>query len=377
MFKSIQDPVWGYLEVPEGMDKIIDTSDFQRLHGIKQLGMCYLVFPGAVHTRFQHSIGTMHLASEFGMRLKTNHPRELAAAALLHDVGHFPLSHSFESYFEKTLGKSHEDVSADIIGGNVGDGSVRDALLTIHIDPDMVIDIIHGRDENLAMESSIISGPLDADEMDYLMRDSYFTGAGNTSFSIRRLIDIIQTDGRTLYVEDKGLTSVESVLISRLLMHKSVYFHKTVRIAQKMIEMALKKFSGDPASLFRMNDYLFLEKLSQDSECREMMNRIFRRQLYKVVYSREYNEEYDPDIEREFYEQYPGLILDYIPPYSFMDRKKAKNEVNIMRKGKMIDVKEVSPLLNSIYESFNKRSLYVYGPEKSEELSEELKNFFS
>lgn len=377
MFKSIQDPVWGYLEVPDGMDKIIDTSDFQRLHGIKQLGMCYLVFPGAVHTRFQHSIGTMHLASEFGSRLKTKYPRELAAAALLHDIGHFPLSHSFESFFERKLGKSHEGVSADIIGGKIGDGSVRDALLSIHIDPDTVIDIINGRNEEVAMESSIISGPLDADEMDYLMRDSYFTGAGNTSFSIRRLIDIIQTNGKILYIEDKGLTSVESVLISRLLMHKSVYFHKTVRIAQKMIEMALERYDGDPASLFRMNDYLFLESLAQDRECKEIMNRISRRELYKVVYSRDHNEEYDSGLEREFYEQYPDLILDYIPPYSFMDRKKAKNEVNIGRKGKMIDVKEVSPLLNSIYESFNKRSLFVYGPKKNNELSEELKNFFS
>lgn len=377
MFKSIQDPVWGYLEVPDGMDKIIDTSDFQRLHGIKQLGLCYLVFPGAVHTRFQHSIGTMHLASDIGLRLKTKYPGELAAAALLHDIGHFPLSHSFESFFYRKLGKTHEDVSADIIQGKLGDGSVSDALVDMHIDPDTVVDIIHGRHQDLAMESSIISGPLDADEMDYLMRDSYFTGAGNTSFSIRRLIDIIQTDGKVLYIEDKGLTSVESVLISRLLMHKSVYFHKTVRIAQKMIEVTLEKYEGDPASLFRMNDYLFLERLSQAEECKGIMDRIARRALYKVIYSTDHNQEYDSGLDREFYDQYPDLILDYIPPYSFMDKKKAKNEVNIGRKGKMIDVKEVSPLINSIYESFNKRSLYVYGPEKNNDLAEELKNFFS
>ncbi len=377
MFKSIQDPVWGYLEVPEGIDRVIDTYDFQRLHGIKQLGMCYLVFPGAVHTRFQHSIGTMHLASELGKRLGSKYQRELAIAGLLHDVGHFPLSHSFESFFEEKIGKSHEDVSADVIRGKVGDGGLMESLLKAQTDPEVVVDILSGRKEEFSVESSIISGPLDADEMDYLMRDSYFTGAGNTSFSMRRLIDIIRTDGKILYIEDKGLTSVESVLISRLLMHKSVYFHKTVRIAQKMIEKALENFTGDAHLLYRLNDYTFLDRLSKDSECKNIIDLISRRKLYKVVYKTDWNREFNPVLEKEFYNQYPDLLLDYIPPYSFLDRKKAKNEVKIGRNGELTDVKDVSPLLNALYESFNKRSLYVYGSTEGKEITKELQSFFS
>ena len=373
MFKAIQDPVWGYLEIPEQFIKIIDTKDFQRLHWIRQLGLCYLVYPGAVHTRFQHSLGTMHLASLFGEKLNTEHKTELALSALLHDIGHFPFSHSFEDYFKQTMNKDHESVGIDIIMGKTEDQAVALEIEKIGVDPSVLVHILKGDKPEFSIESSIVSGSLDADEMDYLVRDSYFTGAGNLSLSIKRLIDIIRSDGDELYIEEKGVTSVESILISRLLMHKSVYFHKTAKIAQKMIERSLWRFSGAPDSIYRTTDGLLLEKLKNFNNCKETIDDIENRRLLKIIFKTDKVKMNENEISEILRKQFPDLIVDFIPPLSFLDRKKTKDEVLVKIGNDLVNISDVSPLLNSLYESFNRRTLYVYGESKYLDSQEKLK----
>ncbi|MHB1439222.1 MAG: HD domain-containing protein [Cuniculiplasma sp.] len=377
MFKAIQDPVWGYTEIPEKFLRVIDTQEFQRLHWIRQLGMCYLVYPGAVHTRFQHSLGTMVLAQQIGEKLGTQFPNEVAAAALLHDVGHFPFSHSFEDYFEKKFKTNHEKRGIGIVNGKIGSGEINENLIKENIDPEIVGIILSGTKEEFALESSIISGPLDADEMDYLVRDSYFTGTDHLSFSLKRIIDILRTDGERIYIEEKGVTSIESVLISRLLMYKSVYFHKTVRIAQKMIEKTLYKLKNPDISYLSMHDDLFLSTVGQREQSSGLINMINKRKLYKMIYRGEAPSERKEEVERRLLEAYPELIIDYIPPYSFKDRKRSKDEVIVKQENGFKDISSISPLLNSLYDSFNRRYFYVYGPENIEITHQTIENLLS
>ena len=377
MFKAIQDPVWGYTEIPEKFLKIIDTQEFQRLHWIRQLGMCYLVYPGAVHTRFQHSIGTMALASQISEKLHTKYPLEVTFAALLHDIGHFPMSHSFEDFFQEKFKIGHEQNGREIINGKKGTGEIRECLEANDVDPDVIIRILSGDHREFQLESGIVSGPLDADEMDYLVRDSYFTGTGNIAFSIKRMLDILRTDGERIYIEEKGVTSVESILLSRNLMHKSVYFHKTVRIAQKMIERALRSVDSVEKSILSMHDDIFMDYLRNDSKSSEIMKRIGRRNLYKVVYRDQAPDLYDPKMEKRVLKKYPELIIDYIPPYAYQDRKRSKNEVLVKQGKKFMEISSLSPLINSLYDSFNRRSIFVYGPDDMEINQEEIRELLS
>ena len=373
MFKAIQDPVWGYTEISEKFLKIIDTPEFQRLHWIRQLGMCYLVYPGAVHTRFQHSLGTMTLASQIAQKLETKFPVEVTFAALLHDIGHFPLSHSFEDFFEEKFHVNHEENGREIILGKKGTGEIRECLESNDVDPEVITRILSGKHREFQLESGIVSGPLDADEMDYLVRDSYFTGTGNIAFSIKRMVDILRTDGEKIFIEEKGITSVESILLSRNLMHKSVYFHKTVRIAQKMIESAMKSLDKVDSSVMGMHDDIFMSYLRNQDSCSEMIRQIDRRNLYKVVFRDQAPDIRDPEIENKILEKYPELIVDYVPPYAYQDRKKSKNEVLVKQGRKFMEISSLSPLLNSLYDSFNRRSIFIYGPQNLEIRPEEIR----
>jgi HD superfamily phosphohydrolase len=374
MFKAIQDPVWGYTEIPEKFLKIIDTPEFQRLHWIRQLGMCYLVYPGAVHTRFQHSLGTMALADQIARKLNTKYPAEVTFAALLHDIGHFPLSHSFEDFFQDRFHVNHEENGREIILGKKGTGEIRECLESNDIDPEVVIRILSGNHREFKLESGIVSGPLDADEMDYLVRDSYFTGTGNIAFSIKRMVDILRTDGEKIFIEEKGITSVESILLSRNLMHKSVYFHKTVRIAQKMIERAMESLDKVDSTLMDMHDDIFLNYLRNQASSSDMIRQIDRRNLYKVIYRDTAPDIRDNEIESKIHDKYPELIVDYVPPYAYQDRKKSKNEVLVKQGRKFMEISSLSPLIDSLYDSFNKRYITIYGPQKLQIGQEEIRS---
>ncbi len=376
MFKIIQDPIWGPIEVKPEFLQIIDTKEFQRLHWIAQLGLCHMVFPGATHTRFQHSLGTMYIAEKMGEKLNSKHMSELKAAALLHDIGHFPFSHSFESFFKEKYGISHESVSIDIISGREGSGQIKEIMEKHHIDPDTVVSIL-AKSGEFPLEERIVSGPIDSDEIDYLARDSYFTGVNLLPFDFRRIVSVLMTDGESIFIEQKGIPAIESLLISRFLMYKSVYFHKTVRIIQKMVSRAVDMEYPEKRTS-SMKDIQFLDLLER-GKGGDIIRSVERRDLAKLIAQHEISKESEEKAFRKVMkEKFPEFYIDVVPPFSFKNDDRVKNRIEVMAHGKYLDIRTISPLLHSLYGSFNMRKIFIYGESgQKKEIDNFTSNFFS
>ena len=207
MSKIIQDPINGPIKVEGFVEELIDSPEFQRLRYIKQLGLLNLVFPGANHTRFEHSLGTYYIASLMGEYFHIEDRDLLLASSLLHDIGHPPMSHSLEEIFLKLYGKDHQGVGSSIISGS-GEysGSNIPAILERYsIDPALVGKIVKEGSREFPLISSIISGSIDADELDYLRRDAFFTGVAIGLVDHMRIINTIRVDKDTFVIEEKAL----------------------------------------------------------------------------------------------------------------------------------------------------------------------------
>ena len=277
--KIIRDPVHGYVEVEDYALDLLDSPALQRLRYVRQLGFSYLVYPGANHTRFEHSLGTMYLADVACRKfMLSNEERILVTvSALLHDIGHGPFSHASEPIMEEYLNRSHDDIS-EIIHEQTGD------ILKRHgIDPDEVCALVKG-DHPLA---GIIHGDLDVDRMDYLLRDAYYTGAPYGTIDAQRLIrNMIRTD-EGFVLDENGINAAESLLIARTLMRPTVYYHHVSRIGESMFHLAVQEYldhdSGDVKKFLAMDDVECIQvlKSAQNEISRSMMHRIFRRKLYK------------------------------------------------------------------------------------------------
>ncbi|MFA6226014.1 MAG: HD domain-containing protein [Methanoregula sp.] len=282
--KIIKDPVHGYVEVEEFALALLDSPALQRLRYIKQLGFSYLVYPGANHTRFEHSLGTMFLADvacrRFG--LLDDERRLVVAAALLHDIGHGPFSHASEPLMERFLHRTHDDIEL-IVEEHVGS-----LLRTLGIDPEELCAVVKGKHPL----SGIIHGDLDVDRMDYLLRDAYFTGAPYGTVDAQRLIRyLIRTDEGTV-LDENGVNAAESLLIARTLMRPAVYYHHVSRIGESMFQLAvLEHLTGatDAAAqkLLTMDDAGCMHALqtSEKPVVRDLAARLYERRLYKRVLS--------------------------------------------------------------------------------------------
>ena len=277
--KIIKDPVHGYVEVEDYALDLLDSPVLQRLRYIRQLGFSYLVYPGANHTRFEHSLGTMYLADVACRKfMLPDEDRTLvAASALLHDCGHGPFSHASEPLMEEYLDRSHDDVSG-IVSGEIG------GILRRHgINPDEVCALIKG-DHPLA---GIIHGDLDVDRMDYLLRDAYYTGAPYGTVDAQRLIrNMIRTDDGVV-LDENGINAAESLLIARTLMRPTVYYHHVSRIGESMFHLAVREYlredGGDIGDLLRLDDAACMQVLrtAHNEISRALIGRIFERRLYK------------------------------------------------------------------------------------------------
>ena len=273
--KVIRDPLHGHVEVDKVGLKLLDTKEMQRLRRVRQLGFTYLVYPGANHTRFEHSLGTYHLTDLLLKQLKIE-GEELKAAALLHDIGHGPYSHVTERVISRYTKKTHEDVRDTISKGQIGE-----VLEEFFINPNDVADHIKGT-SNL----QILHSEIDVDRMDYLIRDAYYTGVAFGMVDHMRLIHEMDIIGGKLVVKIEGIQAVESLLVSRFLMRPTVYFHHVSRIAESMLTGALDHMieNGqlDVGALRSMDDYE-LNMIMRGSEgySREIIERINNRRLFK------------------------------------------------------------------------------------------------
>ena len=247
--KIINDPVFGFLPITSPLlFDLLEHPWVQRLRRIRQLGLTYLVYPGANHTRFQHSLGASYLMGQAiqslqGKEIPISGEEALSAsiAILLHDIGHGPFSHALEETVIKRL--SHEQLSLLFMQqlNHEFDGQLENAL-----------QIFRGK-YHRKFFNQLISGQLDMDRMDYLQRDSYFTGVSEGIIGLERIIKMLNVQEDELVVEEKGIYSVEKFVLARRLMYWQVYFHKTVVSAEQLLLKILARahqLAGEGEKLF-------------------------------------------------------------------------------------------------------------------------------
>ena len=235
--KIINDPVHGFITVPsEMLYDLIEHSFFQRMRWIKQLGLTSLVYPGATHTRFQHTLGCMHLMSAAvsmlqskGVDISEDESDAVHAAILMHDLGHGPFSHALESALVSDI--SHEEISLLFMERLNREFNGKLSL---------AVEIFTDRYPKRFLHQ-LVSGQLDMDRLDYLKRDSFYTGVSEGVISSDRIIDMLYVYNDQLVVEAKGIYSIENFLISRRLMYWQVYLHKTALVAERMLVKVLKR----------------------------------------------------------------------------------------------------------------------------------------
>ncbi|AJW69871.1 HD domain-containing protein [Nitrosopumilus adriaticus] len=239
-YSDIIDPIHDFIRVYDHELSIIDNPIFQRLRRIRQLSGAHLTYPAAQHTRFEHSLGVMHIASQAGNALnekeilKSDDIEILRLSGLLHDIGHGPFSHLFEEIIQERK-ISHEDFGKEIILKS----EIGDILSKNGYDKKLVTKIAFG-DSKFQYLNEIVSGALSADMMDYLLRDGYFTGAEHAKIDHKRITQSLDVHKKKLALERSALYSFESMMHSRYQMFKAVYFHKTVRAAEVMLLEALR-----------------------------------------------------------------------------------------------------------------------------------------
>ena len=312
----VRDPIHGLIGLSQKEVNLINTRAFQRLRRIRQLAMAFLVYPGTLHTRFDHSIGVMHIAGRICDRLKQFDKitdvecKRIRLAALLHDIGHGPFSHVSEHLLDKyapdqangksTLEKIHEKVTVDIIEN---DSEIREILSDE--ERQFVIEMIEGKTTK-DFQRDIISSDLDADKMDYLLRDSYFAGVKYGTYDLEKIIESCRVDRRGnesyLAISSEGIHALEQLLLAKQHMTQQVYHHRVRSISDAMIvrgiELAIREGNQELAQLYRYNEtpefiknYMeyhderlvdILKRCDQE-KARKIFERLYDRRLFKVI----------------------------------------------------------------------------------------------
>ncbi len=310
-YKIIHDAIHGSFKFEGATLRILETPEMQRLNGIKQLGLGYLVFPGANHSRLEHSLGVGHMAGKMGEALNLDglEIETLKVAGMLHDLGHSPFSHTLEYLLHEKTGMDHMEITTNIIRGKLDilEGLEIDGRERIHeiindygIDIDLVcrmilgkefrrLDIMNvdegqqyfGEDKNYMV--NIISGPLDADQIDYLLRDAHYTGVAHGMIDVYRILNTLKIKNGELMIDRKGVPALEGMLVARALMYSSVYFHKTNRIGELMLSRAVEEVELDNwLEIYKYNDSELLSVLlNQGGYPREIALRLKYRRLFK------------------------------------------------------------------------------------------------
>lgn len=399
--KVFKDPVHNYVHVQETIIwRLINTREFQRLRRIRQLGTSYLTFHGAEHSRFSHSLGvyeiTRRIISQFERSgYKDWLPEEsllTLCAALLHDLGHGPFSHSIEEAFEM----NHEDWTCRIILENT---EITAILKEVSEDfPEKVASVISKTYEH-EIVVNLVSGPLDADRMDYLLRDAYYTGVNYGTIDIDRILRMLRPyDGRVV-VKESGMHAIEDYLMSRYQMYWQVYFHPVTRSSEIILRQIFRRakelfqngytfgFMIEPlGDLFRgevtVEQYLLLDEAmiqtafmqwtrEPDGLLSDLCSRFIHRKLYKYVEMENLDAETIDEIRRSF--AGAGLNAEYdleidFPtdlPYDVFrpgDAFDSKQILLLDRHDKLREISEVSDIVRSI-SGIHRGRYHLYFPQ--------------
>lgn len=359
MVKTIRDSVHGNVRLSEAETAVLDTPEMQRLRGIKQLGFAYLVYPGANHTRFEHSVGVMHISGMFGEKAGED-PGKIRLAGLLHDVGHLPFSHLLEG----VLKKSHEKLSVE----KIKKGKIAEILVEYGFSPGEIAETV---------KDPVISGPLGTDRLDYLCRDAHYSGVAYGVIDLDRIIDVMERKGGEIVVSSKGVQTAESVLLARYLMFPTVYNHRVVRIAGRMLERALEfaieegEMGIEVAAPFRDMELLSALK---DTSSRGIIQKIESRELLKMVFMSKdvpgLGQDKILSIERGLEEKLglqKGEVIIDCPKVNF------RQEKIMCESGEL-----KTPLVMALEKAYKEQAWAgVYSlEEKKQEIEKELKNLF-
>ena len=403
MEKVFRDPVHDYITVNHPViSELIDTAEFQRLRRIKQLGTSSITFHGAEHTRFSHCLGVYHIAKRITDYFSRNFPLEwnpdenllTQCAALLHDVGHGAYSHTFEGLFNT----DHEAVTQEIITSP--DTEINEILRKVSPDfPEKVASVISHEYSNPQVVQ-LISSQIDADRMDYLLRDAYFTGAVYGQFDLTWILRVIVPTENGIAFKYSGMHAVEDYIVSRYQMYMQVYFHASSRsmevLLQKLLARAKFLYASQPdyfaisspclVPFFEQNhnlqDYLRLDDgvmntyfqvwMSHDDEIlADLASAYVNRHLLKsITFDPKTVELEDLEILSSLVEEagfnpdyYTGIHSNYDLPYDFYrpSSEKPRTEINILQKnGSLTELSVLSPLIKSLTGTIHGNSRFYF-----------------
>ncbi len=292
-FEIVRDPLWNNIRVDAFTMRLVDSRVVQRLRYVRQLGLAYLVYPGATHSRFEHALGTYHLARRTLALLAERDSRVLqgddaaiaCAAAVLHDVGHYPFSHALE----EIGAPNHEDVAAPLVTEGEVAGVLASELGVAA--PGRVLDLIRGRSSSALQ--GLISGSLDLDKIEYLKRDALMCGVPYGEIDVDRLTHSLvlvpdpDTGAPTVGVVEKGLAALESLLFAKYQMYRNVYWHHAVRSATAMYKRLVSDALGAGVlradTIVRFTDEGLLDHLARHAPS-TLLDALRHRQLYKRAF---------------------------------------------------------------------------------------------
>jgi putative nucleotidyltransferase with HDIG domain len=340
----VKDELYGTIEFDETEGRIIDTKEFQRLRSVRQMSVTNLVYPGANHTRFEHSLGTSYLSSVIAGKLigDEEERKKIKLFGLLHDIGHTAFSHEGEDVLKDYIG-DHETVGkkiieesgiADILNENYGVKKITEMF---------------GKE-------MVVEADIGADRMDYLKRDAMNTGVAYGVIDMDRLVHTVSIAGKELCVKEGGLEAAESLLVARFMMFSTVYLHKTVRIATAMLQRAIKESIESkrisPEEFIWMGDEVAYWRMAMEGS--GYAKGILERRLYKEVATipqEKINREEAKKLEKELSGRFDcDIIFDY--PTQFCKTV----ELKVLKKdGGLAPLVELSELVNSLRKAEEKR----------------------
>ncbi|MCK4319150.1 HD domain-containing protein [Candidatus Micrarchaeota archaeon] len=347
---DIRDPLHGTITFTDFEERIIDTPEFQRLRRIKQLALTHLIYPGATHTRFEHSLGTLELAGRICRKLGIEEERA-RVYALVHDIGHAAFSHESEGILSRYFGNHEKKGKEIMLKGELGD------VLKEKFSEKEIAEMNEG------INGEVISSALGADRMDYLARDAHHTGVAYGIIDIERIVSTLKQENGQLILKSSGIEAAESLMIGRFLMFSAVYFHKTVRIASAMLRKAIEygiEKGMDPELFMKYGDDEILYVLVKEGS--EHAKKLHERRLYKVAGNFRMSKENEKMLGERFGEE---IIMD-IPSYP------PRGRIGIEGGG---NLEELSALVNSLKEAEEKRKriLVLCKEEELEEIRGKLK----
>jgi len=372
----IKDSMHGGIRLSELEASLLDSRPLQRLRGVRQLALASLVYPGANHSRFEHSLGTMHLTGRLcsQLELSADDAVQVRAAALLHDVGHPAFSHELEELALRFAGRGHEEAGRE----KIARGEIAEILSEGGLEARRVAELAVGKGLGC-----VITGDLGSDRMDYLARDAYYTGVAFGVVDSDRLVECTLLRRGRLLVDEGGLAAAEALLAARFLMFTAVYLHHTVRIASAMLfraaEQALEEREVPADSLLSLSDSELFHSLKNAPSSRPLALAIEERRLFKRAF--EASQAELPQglrktlasarglrrVEEEVAEAAGASASDVIIDFPFRAWEKGVG-VRVLKGGRERPLEELSELVASLKKAEESRAMVIVAcPEKDVE----------